>query len=648
MPDPTPLDNPHAPADTSPADETMPDPAPPTRPARRTGVVFVHGIGTQPARETFLDWSEPIVRVLAALRREVARTAAAEGVEPIGENPVLEARATGDRVWARIEIPAVDGLPADEWVLTEAHWAGEVRAPGLAATLGYLRRHLGRVIDGIARGYGQREGRRAARLEKITEDALARGGAHAQELVDELLVAIAPQWRWIDWLDAVWQRRPVRWALGVFGTVVTGVALACYAPLRALPIPAIRDRAELAALNAWLVDWFGDIPVLLEDRVQAGMVRSRLEDTIRWVVEARGCTDVVLVAHSGGAIVSYATLLQFTDQAMPVRKLVTHGQGLSLGWRIAAGDGALPAGHPLRGDLGAARPDLRWVDFWSSYDPAPAGPFPDGGIDGCPLTVAPEVEPPAGSPIRVESRPVTNLMHLGLDHGGYWANDEGFVLPLVRHLDDPAGDGSGSRFYRDRATRAARIERRRRRVGVLLGWRWLAFATGALATLFAALGPGGLARIGEDVAAAIASVPGSDVLGGTIDSAGGAVALLLSVVGLGGLADLIGAAAPTLLGAAIPVVGTIAISRRGVTAWHAADEAERAKVRGEALGRASEPWAQAEALLLGGGLAALVLAAFLVLFAPFEAAAVVIGAVLVALAVGGLLVRAEVGRAHPA
>jgi hypothetical protein len=37
---------------------TAPDP-------NRTGVVFVHGIGTQPACETFLDWSGSIVRVLS-------------------------------------------------------------------------------------------------------------------------------------------------------------------------------------------------------------------------------------------------------------------------------------------------------------------------------------------------------------------------------------------------------------------------------------------------------------------------------------------------------------------------------------------------------------------------------------------------------
>ena len=36
--------------------------------ARRTGVLFVHGIGTQPPAETFLDWSAPIVELLTDWR----------------------------------------------------------------------------------------------------------------------------------------------------------------------------------------------------------------------------------------------------------------------------------------------------------------------------------------------------------------------------------------------------------------------------------------------------------------------------------------------------------------------------------------------------------------------------------------------------
>ena len=39
-------------------------PSLPPEVARRTGVLLVHGIGTQAPSETFLDWSTPIVELL--------------------------------------------------------------------------------------------------------------------------------------------------------------------------------------------------------------------------------------------------------------------------------------------------------------------------------------------------------------------------------------------------------------------------------------------------------------------------------------------------------------------------------------------------------------------------------------------------------
>lgn len=616
------------------------------RAARKTGVVFVHGIGTQPPRETFLNWSEPIVRSLTALRREMATAAAAGGAQPaavIGENPVLEAKAEGDRVWASLEIPAANGQPADTWLLTESYWAGEIRAPGLGASLGYLKRHLRPIIDGIARGYGQREEQRVRRLEALIAATRASGDPGDAALAEELEVADSLRWGWIEVLDRIWQFRAVRWGLALFGLAVTTLALAVYAPLRALPIKTIRDRAELAALNAWLVDWFGDIPILIEDRVQAAMIRSRLEATIRWLVDERRCTDVVLVAHSGGAIVSFATLLRFTGDETGIRKLVTHGQGLSLAWRLAGSGGSMPVGHPLRGDLGAAHPKLRWVDFWASYDPAPAGPL--SPVEGSPLRVSPDAAPPGGSPIRVESRPVTNLMHMGLDHSTYWDNDEGFLVPLLRHLDDPDGDGAGSRFYRSAAARMARIERRRRRVGLLLAWRWAAFATGVVATLLVSRAAGGLAGVGHDLAWAWSQVPGSEWLSGPITSVGGVVAVVLGVLGLSGLNARLGDAGPSVLGAAVPVLGSILIYLRGTRSWHAGDLAERAKVRTEALAAAGSSVTKAEALLLVAGLAALLLAAVLAPRVEPSAAAVAVLGVITAAAIVGLIIRGEASTA---
>ena len=253
------------------------------------------------------------------------------------------------------------------------------------------------------------------------------------------------RWRWIDWFDAVWQYPLVRSLLGSVATATSVVALAIYAPLRAIPIKAIREQAELASIDAQLVSAFGDLPVLLDDPVQAAIVRERLADAIRWTTD-RGCQDVILIAHSGGAIVSYSTLLDKAYRDLPVTKLITWARALPSAGDSSSTTGPFVAGNPIRGDLGAARPGLRWVDFWASYDPAPAGRLMT--VDGCPLvSVESVVEGQPASPIQVESRPITNFMHMGQDHDGYWTNDEGFLVPLIRHIDDPRGDGAGSRFY---------------------------------------------------------------------------------------------------------------------------------------------------------------------------------------------------------
>ena len=55
-------------------------------------------------------------------------------------------------------------------------------------------------------------------------------------------------------------------------------------------------------------------------------------------------------------------------------------------------------------------------------------------------------------------------MDLAEDHGGYWSNDEGFTIPVIRHIDDLAGRATARAFYRDSLGRTLRIERRRRRV----------------------------------------------------------------------------------------------------------------------------------------------------------------------------------------
>jgi hypothetical protein len=582
--------------------------------ARSVGVIFVHGIGNQPARETLLNWANPIVEVLTAWRREYDERTTPD--QPIGEDPVETAAVEyedgcDERAWVRIGIPRTDDThPAASWLLTEAYWAAQVRAPAFGQALRYLQSHVGTIVKGIANGYGLREKARVKRLAAIVAAQPKPWDERVALEIADLERSASAGWRWIDWLDMIWQFRPVRTWLSWVATAMSVAALAIYAPLRAVPIKAIRDRAELASLDAQLVSAFGDLPVLLDDPVQAAIVRQRLADAIRWVRD-RGCEDVILIAHSGGAIVSYGTLLDESYRDLPVTKLVTLGQGLALGWRLEHTTGPFVAGNPIRGDLGAARPGLRWVDFWASYDPAPAGELT--AVDGCPLVAVETVvdgRPP--SPIQVESRPVTNFMHMGLDHDGYWKNDEGFLVPLIRHLDDPRGDGSGSRFFTSRLGRAVRIERRRRRVGLLLGWRWLSFGAGVLAVALALLPPVtpgvSLATSGDAVATVWSRIPGHELVSGSIDGFGGTVALGLDAIGLHGISAWLEWLGPYALGALVPILAVFALYSRGVGSWQAADASERQQIRRERFGPAGQAWARSEAVLLAGGQLGLLIA----------------------------------------
>jgi hypothetical protein len=586
------------------------------------GIVFVHGIGSQGPAETFLDWSRPIVTLLRAWR-------ASEGHpgDPVIRSEFSFSPAAPPLL--DVAIPAHAGLPPGRWLITEAWWSADLRAPALGTVLAYLRARLGRVVAGIADGYRTREA--------TWRDRRRTGGG------DE-----PARWAWIDRLDSIQARA---FSLGLLVgplTVAGSLVLAAYGLLRKVPIGPIRDFAELRIIDSFLVDWFGDLPVLLDDPVQIANVRARVADAIDRL-RAAGADGIVLVAHSGGAIVSFETLLDPAYLDRPVDKLVTLGQGLSLGWRLESDPivGVPPPGDRLLGDLAAVRPNLRWVDVWSSYDPAPAGPLRP--IDGVPLEV---LDPPladaaaasphrAGSPLVVENRAVTNRMNVLDDHGAYWDNDEGFLVPLVRHLDAARGPAGASRFYRDADLRADRIERRRERVAVLAAWDWLCSLNAALA--LAILGVAeiagrstALAGAGNGIAGLVAAVPGHEVLTAPVGAFGRLVGAVGSALGLTGLLDAVGRLGEPLLGAALVVALFIALAAAGNARWDAWDRIERAGTRSETPVFASRRPAAAEAIALIGGLIGLWLS---VVASPFGLPWVVVAVVLVGGWLGGLALR---------
>jgi hypothetical protein len=566
----------------------------------RTGIVWVHGIGTQKARESLFDWTRPIIDVLGEWRREYDED---HPGATIGENPVGSASVSdAENAWIELDIPKYGAREREHWIFTEAYWAGDVRPPSFSAAASYLLRQLPMIIRGIARGYGRREPARMRRLEALRTE-------HAGDpRVRELKLAFSRRWQLTDRLDQLAQTAAVRWTLMIVATGVALLALAIYSALHAIPIPPLRKRLEIAAADTFIVEWFGDLPVLLDDQAQAAAVRTRLLERVAWLKD-QGCSEVVLLAHSGGTIVSYATLLSYSAADLPVDKLITFGEAIQLGWRLEEALKDWVPGNSVRGDLKARHHDLRWVDIWASYDPAPSGPLVRK--PGAPLRRVQRLSQTIGDGrIEVESRPVTNFMHLGLDHGGYWANDEGFLIPVIRHIDDPSGDGQRSRFFADPLDRTLRTERRRRRVALLFAWRWAAFGAAVLAVAGLVFGATDAEVTGDSVASAWSVVPGHELLSGVIDGFGRLVALVLTAIGAGAVATTIAPSGPSVLGGLVPVAATWLIYSRGVKSWFAHDALERRIIRRERMRPAGLASARSEAALVIGGLLTIAVASW--------------------------------------
>lgn len=594
--------------------QVVEEPGPPPDGQPRTGVVWVHGIGTQKPGDSLFDWTRPILDVFAEWRRQYD---AASGLEPIGENPVGSASVSDpDNRWIQVDVPAYGDRPRGQWLFTEAYWAGDIRPPSFGAASAYLLAHLRGIIKGIADGLQIREQKRKDRVKTLSDELADQLRSAGREPSDdprwrELSLAFQGRWTIADNLDGVWKLAPVRWALLSVVTVVAIVALGVYSLLHAIPIPAIQKRVEIAAADTFIVEWFGDLAVILDDLAQGAAVRNRLFERVAWL-KRHQCDDVVLLAHSGGTIVSYATLLRYPSTELEISKLVTFGEAIKLGWRLERETGDWNPGNSVRGDLRDGHPSLRWVDVWASYDPAPSGPMESE--DGCPIVRLDKLPKEAKrnpDGIEVESRPVTNFMHLALDHGGYWSNDEGFLIPVIRHVDDPRGNGDGSRFFSDALDRTLRTERRRRRVALMLAWRWTAFAAAVASIVGLIVGIPDASATGDAVASVWALLPGHEIVSGSIDGIGRAVAVILGAVGLPSFGDWLGGVGPALLGAAVPLAAIVAIYSRGVRSWHAHDALERRLIRGEALKPSGHASARSEAMLVSGGLLAVVLTSWL-------------------------------------
>ena len=357
---------------------------------RHIGVVFVHGIGSQAEGEILREWGDAITQVLVDFR-----IAAGLDGDPVLATQ-LDPTATG-RIFVELELPATDGAPAipeEHWLLTEAWWAHEITPP----TFGSMARWLGpggavpRIVKTIIpRSSGDDDPRALPASPEPdgislppAEDLATRAAAAPAGLRDRAQRAMqdlraAPRVTTRNWLVEVGA-----WA---YLQAASALLLLVYGVLRTIesliPIGPLANGALTRPIDRFVLEWFGDVFVLLTVPTQAASVRGRLTRAIDDLRTA-GAEQVVVIAHSGGAIVSWTTLVD--DEHAQVDQLVTIGEGLNLGWNITSGNGTIEdqaalldgARHRFRllyESLMRAQPDLIWVDYWGSRDPAPSGPL---------------------------------------------------------------------------------------------------------------------------------------------------------------------------------------------------------------------------------------------------------------------------------
>ncbi|HEX5825386.1 MAG TPA: hypothetical protein VFY18_13090, partial [Candidatus Limnocylindrales bacterium] len=204
-----------------------------------------------------------------------------------------------------------------------------------------------------------------------------------------------------------------KWAFVALGTVAqawSSLLLVLYGFLRTieriLPIGPLKGKALTRPIDSLMLDWFGDVYVLLMDPVQQARVRDRLMQRIKELRTIFQPDDLAVVAHSGGALVSYMTLSRSITRGENVTRLITLGEGINLAIDLAAADlGRKEARkrYGLNASLVDNHPNLVWSDFFATHDPAPSGSL-DMRDD-----VAKELD----------SRRIVNRLSIASDHGTY-------------------------------------------------------------------------------------------------------------------------------------------------------------------------------------------------------------------------------------
>ncbi|MHC2292870.1 hypothetical protein [Bradyrhizobium barranii] len=264
----------------------------------RLGILFVHGIGTQPARDTLVRWGDVLLKVIChAMAEEPGQTIAIVGRAKAGDS-------SGDNpAEVVVEFHGSDRDQNENWLLTEGWWAESFPAPTYSELVSWSFRAVPwSIAVHIAQRYWQ------------TGSQVSKGAR-----VRAVAIAI------------------VKLLLTMMFTPLLLILLASTLVLGLLPIPQLRSL--ILTTQTKLVGTVGDSFAFVESPLRAALIRGRILEGLERLKSR--CERTVIVAHSQGAAATLDALGGILDYdelgeglvrtpSVPVPDvLVTFGSGVN-------------------------------------------------------------------------------------------------------------------------------------------------------------------------------------------------------------------------------------------------------------------------------------------------------------------------------
>lgn len=466
---------------------------------KRVGVLFVHGVGSQPQSETVREFGQPLIDWV----EEWHRNRHVHGFKLLWSRLSYGAADSSGPASYALRIPEYERelfphepkpsngqdeitYPPQTWILAEAWWASSLATPSLSFVLGWALGSYPDVMGTLIRnGWDQLLGRAAS------------GGYPALSGLGRAISAL----------------NTVAVLMGYVIALVPGaLAILILALVSKIPVPGFEQFVLTRLLQPLLVNNLGDHVVFLRDEVQAAHIRRTVYDAVRWLVNDMECERVLIAAHSQGTVVAFDALsnesigrlkdsAQIREDLAKVSTLVTFGAALNRAWRWmdaqTRGREEEPQLRTLAKDIPKATNGTKrtkWIDLWSEFDWAPVGRLANGSAD------------------RV---PVTNNLSAVSDHGAYFRNYEEFVSRLAQEIDSPE-ERQNSRFWSEppgsNEQNTQKVGHRQKRVVLWAALRLMAWAA-FFGTMALRYGEGGL-EVRTDGAAVWAFIVELPALGG--------------------------------------------------------------------------------------------------------------------------------------